>query len=144
MTKAKIFHPKRVFIFIFLLFAAQGCQEFIHDSFDTFQGVIVDQSGDPIPNLRLRLFSESSSLNIFNIPNSSLIYTLSTDNQGAFKVVVPSRNIDNFYLLEVPETFRYDISQSDLVISEEYLQVDSSLKDANGVIDLGEVTLIQP
>lgn len=134
---------KKPLIFVFLLFMAQGCQEFIHDSFDTFQGVVVDQSGDPIPNLRMRLFSESSTLNILNIPNSSLIYTLTTDNQGAFKVVVPSRNINNFYLLNAPESFRFEVNQSDRIITEEFLQFDSSLRDAKGVIELGNVILVK-
>lgn len=135
---------KKPLIFIFLLFMAQGCQEFIHDSFDTFRGVVVDQSGDPIPNLRMRLFSESSTLNILNIPNSSLIYTLNTDSQGRFKVVVPSRNINNFYLLKAPESFRFEVNQSDMVITDEFLQFDSSLRDAEGVIDLGNLILIEP
>lgn len=122
---------------------AQACQEYIHDSFDTFQGVVVDQSGDPIPNLRMRLSSISSISNILNIPNSSLIYTLNTDNQGAFKVVVPSKNINNSYLLKAPESFRFEVNQFDLIINEEYLQFDSSVKDAKGVIDLGIITLIE-
>ena len=133
MTEAKISLTQKLMIFIFLSIVAQGCQEFIHNSFDTFQGVIINKAGDPIPNLRLKLFSESS-----------LVYSLDTDTQGVFKFVLPSKNFDDFFRLEAPESFLFEINQLDLVYTDRTLRLDPSLRDANGVIDLGKVILIQP
>lgn len=128
----KVLQLKKLLIFIFLLFLSQGCQEFIHDSFDTFQGVIVNKSGDPIPNLRLRFYFESS-----------LIYSFITGNQGEFKVVLPSKNFDNFYNLEVPEPFLFELNQFDMIYRDKSFSLNPSARDANGVIDLGEVILVE-
>ena len=132
MTKAEIFHSKRVLIFIFLLFVAQGCQEFIHDSFDTFQGKTLTKTGDPIANLRLNLYS-----------GSSLVYSFTTGSQGEFRVVLPSKNLDTSYRMSVREPFFFEINQFDQIFTDNSLMLDPSLRTANGVIDLGNVILVQ-
>lgn len=128
----KILQFKKLLIFIFLLVFSQGCQEFIHDSFDTYQGVILNKAGDPIPNLRLKFFFESS-----------LIYSFTTNTQGAFKVVLPTRNPENFYTLRVPEPFLFELNQFDMVFTDKSFRLDPSERDANGVIDLGNVILVE-
>jgi hypothetical protein len=132
MNLIKDYQTKNLLIFIFLLFFAQGCQEFIHDSFDTFQGVIVDKEGDPVPNLRLNFYS-----------NSSLIYSMTTDNLGAFKVVLPSKNLGAFYRVTPPSPFLFEVNQNEFIFTDRDLRLDPSLRDANGVIDLGKVILVQ-
>lgn len=132
MTSVKISQTKNLLIFIFFMFLAQGCQEFIHDSFDTFQGNMVTKTGEPISNLRLKFYSESS-----------LVYSFTTGDQGEFKVVLPSKNLDDFYRLEVPGSFRFEINQFNLVYTDKSLRLDPSISDANGVIDLGNVILVQ-
>lgn len=132
MTKANIFHSKRVLIFIFLLFVAQGCQEFIHDSFDTFQGKTLTKTGDPIANLRLNLYS-----------GSSLVYSFTTGSQGEFRVVLPSKNLDTSYRMAVREPFFFEINQFDQIFTDNSLMLDPSLRTANGVIDLGNLILVQ-
>lgn len=133
MTYAKIFQIKNILIFIFFLFVAQGCQEFIHDSFDTFQGKTLTKTGDPIANLRLNLYS-----------GSSLVYSFTTGNQGEFRVVLPSKNLDYSYRLTAPSPFLFEINQNDFTYTDRDLRLDPSSRDANGVIDLGTVILVQP
>lgn len=132
MNEAKNNRIKNLLIFIFFLFAAQGCQEFIHDSFDTFKGNIVNKAGDPVPNLRLNFYS-----------GSSLVYSFTTGNQGEFKIVLPSKNLDNIYRITVREPFLFEINQFDQVYMDNSLGLDSSLRDPKGVIDLGNVILVE-
>lgn len=123
---------KKPLIFIFLLFIAQGCQDFIHDSFDTFQGKMVTKTGDPIANLRLNLYS-----------GSSLVYSFTTGNQGEFRVVLPSKNLNTSYNMTVREPFFFEINRFDQIFTDNSLMLDPSLRTANGVIDLGNVILVQ-
>lgn len=128
----KVRQFKKLLIFNFLLVFFLGCQEFIHDSFDTFQGVIVNKAGDPIPNLRLRFYFESSQ-----------VYSFLTGSQGEFRVVLPSKNFDSFYNLEVPQPFLFELNQFDMVFLDRSLTLDPSARDVNGVIDLGNITLVE-
>lgn len=111
---------------------AQGCQEFIHDSFDTFQGKMVTKTGDPIANLRLNLYS-----------GSSLVYSFTTGNQGEFRVVLPSKNLNTSYNITVQEPFFFEINQFDQDYIDDSLWLDPSLRDPKGVIDLGTVILVE-
>lgn len=133
MNEARNNRIKNLLIFIFFLFVAQGCQEYIHDSFDTFQGVIVNEDGDPVSKLRLNFYS-----------SSSLIYSVTTTNDGRFKVVLPSKNLDNFYSLTAPSPFLFEINQNEFTYTDRELRLDPSSRDENGVIDLGIVILVQP
>ncbi|MBA4301502.1 hypothetical protein SAMN03080617_03388 [Algoriphagus alkaliphilus] len=133
MNEATNNRIKNLLIFISFLFVAQGCQEYIHDSFDTFQGRIVNESGDTITNLRLNFYS-----------GSSLVYSVTTGNQGEFKVVLPSKNLNYSYRLTAPSPFLFEINQNDFTYTDRDLRLDPSSRDANGVIDLGTVILVQP
>ncbi|MFN3997214.1 hypothetical protein [Algoriphagus sp.] len=124
------FKKSLTYIFIFFLF--QGCQEFIHDSFDTFQGKMVTKTGDPIANLRLNLYS-----------GSSLVYSFTTGNQGEFRVVLPSKNLNTSYNLTVREPFFFEINRFDQIFTDNSLMLDPSLRTANGVIDLGNVIIVE-
>lgn len=129
----KVLSFNKLLILILILFVAQGCQEFIHDSFDTFQGKIVNKTGNPISNLRLNFYS-----------GSSLVYSFTTGNQGEFRFVLPSRNLNVSYRMTVLEPFLFEINQFDQVYMDNSLRLDSSLRDPKGVIDLGNVILVQP
>lgn len=131
MISSKISQIK--IILIFILFVVQGCQEYIHDSFDTFQGKMVTKTGDPIANLRLNLYS-----------GSSLVYSFTTGNQGEFRVVLPSKNFDTSYKMTVREPFFFEINQFDQIFTDNSLMLDPYLRTAKGVIDLGNVILVQP
>jgi hypothetical protein len=133
MNKTTNNRIKNLLIFIFFLFLAQGCQEFIHDSFDTFQGKTLTKTGDPIANLRLNLYS-----------GSSLVYSFTTGSQGEFRVVLPSKNINTSYRMTVKEPFSFEINRFDQIFMDNSLMLDPSLRTANGVIDLGTVILVQP
>jgi hypothetical protein len=133
MNKTTNNRIKNLLIFIFFLFLAQGCQEFIHDSFDTFQGKTLTKTGDPIANLRLNLYS-----------GSSLVYSFTTGSQGEFRVVLPSKNINTSYRMTVKEPFFFEINRFDQIFMDNSLMLDPSLRTANGVIDLGTVILVQP
>ncbi|WP_332910944.1 hypothetical protein [Algoriphagus boritolerans] len=91
----------------------------------------MDKEGDPVSNLRLNFYS-----------NSSLIYSITTDNLGAFKVVVPSKNLDDSYRLTAPSPFLFEVNQNEFIYTDRDLMLDPSLRDANGVIDLGTVILV--
>ncbi|MDP2040968.1 MAG: hypothetical protein Q8S14_05285 [Algoriphagus sp.] len=132
MNEARNNRIKNLLIFIFFLFVAQGCQEFIHDSFDTFQGKTLTKTGDPIANLRLNLYS-----------GSSLVYSFTTGSQGEFRVVLPSKNINTSYSMTVREPFFFEINRFDQIFTDNSLMLDPSLRTANGVIDLGELILVE-
>jgi hypothetical protein len=132
MNEARNNRIKNLLIFIFFLFVAQGCQEYIHDSFDTFQGKTLTKTGDPLANLRLNLYS-----------GSSLVYSFTTGNQGEFRVVLPSKNLDTSYRMTVREPFFFEINQFDQIFTDNSLMLDPSLRTANGVIDLGELILVE-
>ncbi|MDO8967194.1 hypothetical protein [Algoriphagus sp.] len=132
MNEARNNRIKNLLIFIFFLFVAQGCQEFIHDSFDTFQGKTLTKTGDPIANLRLNLYS-----------GSSLVYSFTTGSQGEFRVVLPSKNINTSYSMTVREPFFFEINRFDQIFTDNSLMLDPSLRTAKGVIDLGELILVE-
>lgn len=132
MNEARNNQIKNLLIFIFFLFVAQGCQEYIHDSFDTFQGKTLTKTGDPLANLRLNLYS-----------GSSLVYSFTTGNQGEFRVVLPSKNLDTSYRMTVREPFFFEINQFDQIFTDNSLMLDPSLRTAKGVIDLGELILVE-
>lgn len=132
MNEARNNRIKNLLIFIFFLFVAQGCQEYIHDSFDTFQGKTLTKTGDPLANLRLNLYS-----------GSSLVYSFTTGKQGEFRVVLPSKNLDTSYRMTVREPFFFEINQFDQIFTDNSLMLDPSLRTAKGVIDLGELILVE-
>lgn len=127
----------------FIAFALKGCQEFIHDSFDTFQGEIVDREGVPISNLELSLYSDNSFFFNFPFKGSPPIYTLNTNSRGEFKMVLPSKFIDDTYFLAPSSSsYIFELEQFDTIVTEPYLILQGSLRDTNGVIDLGSLTVV--
>lgn len=139
-----ISHLLHFLILTFIAFALKGCQEFIHDSFDTFQGEIVDREGVPISNLELSLYSDNSFFFNFPFQGSAPIYTLKTNSQGEFKMVLPSKFMDDSYFLAASSSsYIFELEQFDTLVTQPYLILQGSLRDTNGVIDLGSLTVVK-
>ena len=54
---------KSLFVLAILLFPLGACQEFIHNSFDTITGQVVDKEGKAVPGLELTLSQNIDFLN---------------------------------------------------------------------------------
>lgn len=136
---SRIFLMKLV-IFVPLLILFGACQEYTHDSFDTFSGQIVDQNGDPLPNFKLNVFRNPSEFGLVDEGVENLIYTLETDAQGKVRFVLPSRN--QGWYLESASNFllEYEIFENMVMLS--YLALLGSDRDENGRIDFGIVKAI--
>jgi hypothetical protein len=133
----------KILLFSLLAFA-MGCEEFIDDSFDTFTGVIVDEEGQPIPGLEL-IFTQDFNFSDFQNPKSnSSIYIDQTNDLGEFRFVAPSRQRDNFYYLEIQSPYLLEIDFFGEPQIQNYLLINSSEKDENGVVALGFLKAIKP
>lgn len=132
---------------IFLAYAAyllQACQEFIHDSFDTFQGVIVDESGNPVPNIRLSIYSYSGNYFGSSVLGNSSGNRATTNDKGEFKLVVPSRNREDNYYLIPPADRAFEVEQFGSLMKVRELTIPTMLMDRDRVIDLGKISLVNP
>ncbi|WP_111669796.1 hypothetical protein [Algoriphagus litoralis] len=137
--------PSRILAVLVLIIAAytlKACQVFIHDSFDTFQGVIVDETGNPVPNLRLRLYPSSGTY--FSGPRQGSGNVVVTNATGEFKSVFPSRNMDAIYYLIPPSDLVFEVDQFGALTKVTELSIEPLPKDRNRVIDLGRITVVRP
>jgi hypothetical protein len=81
---------KSFFVLAILLFSLGACQEFIHNSFDTFTGRIVDVEGNPVAGLEF-IVTQELDFGVAQPPVAkSIIYKVKTTNRGEFRLVVPS------------------------------------------------------
>ena len=127
-----------------LLVLAVSCKEFIDDSFDTFIGIIVDEGGNPISGVEL-IFTRDFDFSDFQNPKSnSSIYTERTNNLGEFRFVAPSRQRGSFYYLEIQSPYLLEIDFFGEPQIQNYLLIDSSEKDENGVVALGFLKAFKP
>jgi hypothetical protein len=132
---------------IFLACAAyllQACQEFIHDSFDTFQGVIVDESGNPVSDLRLTLYPSSSAFYSTPRQGSGASNRVITNSSGEFKVVFPSRNLNALYYLVPPTDLAFEVDQFGTLTKVRELLIEPTPTNRNRVTDLGRITVVAP
>jgi hypothetical protein len=126
-----------------ILFLGLGCKYYIDDSFDTFVGTLVNESGLPIGDVELIFTQELNFTGYQTGFASSYIYKLTTDQTGKFKFVVPSKYWDNLYYLEVRPPFQFEIDFFGEKEFQNYIQFDSSEKDKNGIVNLGNVKVVK-
>ena len=134
------------FLLISLLLSLGACQEFIHNSFDTFTGKIVDVEGNPVADLELTL-TQDLDFGVAQPPVAkSIIYTIKTTNRGEFRLVVPSRtdisfNTEYFLLLTAPVQF--ELEDSGMSVLYRYYSFTTAGRAADGVIDLGTLKIVR-
>jgi len=134
------------FLLISLLLSLGACQEFIHNSFDTFTGKIVDVEGNPVADLELTL-TQDLDFGVAQAPVAkSIIYTIKTTNRGEFRLVVPSRtdisfNTEYFLLLTAPVQF--ELEDSGMSFLYRYYSFTTAGRAADGVIDLGTLKIVR-
>jgi hypothetical protein len=143
------FMMKKSRLLLVLLFACaacflQACQEFIHDSFDTFQGVIVDESGNPMSGVKLNLYPIAANNFGSSRPGSLTTNRMVTNAAGEFKVVFPSRNRNDVFYLVPPSELAFEVDQFGTLTKVRELIIESILRDKNRVIDLGKITVVTP
>jgi len=134
------------FPLISLLLSLGACQEFIHNSFDTFTGKIIDVEGNPVADLELTL-TQDLDFGVAQPPVAkSIIYTIKTTNRGEFRLVVPSRtdisfNTEYFLLLTAPVQF--ELEDSGMSVLYRYYSFTTAGRAADGVIDLGTLKIVR-
>jgi hypothetical protein len=133
------------FLLLVLLLSLGACQEFIHNSFDTFTGKIVDVAGKPVADLEL-ILTQDLDFGVAQPPVAkSIIYTIKTTNRGEFRLVVPSRtdisfNTEYFLLLSAPAQF--ELEDTGMSVLYRYYSFSTADRAADGVIDLGTLKIV--
>jgi hypothetical protein len=137
----------RISILLILILAlSSSCQEFIHNSFDTFTGKIVDAEGKPVADLEL-ILTQDLDFAVSQPPVSkSIIYTIKTTNRGEFRLVVPARtdisfNTEYFLLLSAPVQF--ELEESGMSVLYRYYSFSTADRATDGVIDLGTLKIVR-
>ncbi len=131
---------------ICLLLSLGACQEFIHNSFDTFTGKIVDVDGKPVAGLEL-ILTQDLDFGVAQPPVAkSIIYRVKTTNRGEFRLVVPARtdisfNTEYFLLLSAPAQF--ELEESGMSVLYRYYSFSTADRAADGVIDLGTLKIVR-
>ena len=134
------------FLLLVLLLSLGACQEFIHNSFDTFAGKIVDVDGKPVADLEL-ILTQELDFGVAQPPvANSIIYTIKTTNRGEFRMVVPARtdisfNREYFLLLSAP--FQFELEESGMSLLYRYYSFSTADRAADGVIDLGTLKIVR-
>ena len=125
------------------LFLFTACQEFIHDSFDTFSGRVVNESGQPISGVEL-VFTQDLDFSDFENPRSkSVIYRMITDSSGKFKFVLPAKNFDNFYYIQINQPYLFEVDFGGEKEDRNFIFVSSTERDAFGVVSLGDLIVVE-
>ena len=131
---------------IFLLLSLVSCQEFIHNSFDTFTGKIVDVDGKPVADLEL-ILTQDLDFGVAQPPVAkSIIYSIKTTNRGEFRLVVPARtdisfNTEYFLLLSSPVQF--ELEESGMSVLYRYYSFSTADRAADGTINLGTLKIVR-
>lgn len=139
---------KKIFFLAMLLplvvFLGQACQEFIDDSFETFQVRLVDQQGIPHAGLELLLSQNNPEFPLPNHQQKPIIYTLKTSDDGRLQFVLPAKNLDNDYYLEVSPPYVFEVDYAGESIQRSFFSIGLYEKDIDGVVDLGELLILKP
>ena len=137
--------PFRFIGVAFLLLSLSACQEFIHNSFDTFTGKIVDAEGKPVANLEFSVTQELDFAMAGPVPKS-VIYKVQTDEKGAFSFVLPSRSDDafnNYYFLWLSAPLLFQTEGFGEPVRERFLSVPGVARATGGVRDLGTLKIVR-
>ena len=134
------------FLLLVLLLSLGACQEFIHNSFDTFTGKIVDVDGKPVADLEL-ILTQDLDFGVAQPPVAkSIIYSIKTTNRGEFRMVVPARtnisfNTEYFLLLSSPVQF--ELEESGMSVLYRYYSFSTADRAADGTINLGTLKIVR-
>jgi hypothetical protein len=134
------------FLLLVLLLSLGACQEFIHNSFDTFTGKIVDVDGKPVAGLEL-ILTQDLDFGVAQPPVAkSIIYSIKTTNRGEFRMVVPARtnisfNTEYFLLLSSPVQF--ELEESGMSVLYRYYSFSTADRAADGTINLGTLKIVR-
>jgi hypothetical protein len=137
----------RISILLILMLAlSSSCQEFIHNSFDTFTGKIVDVDGKPVADLEL-LLTQDLDFGVAQPPVAkSIIYRVKTTNRGEFRLVVPARTDSSFnteYFLLLSSPVQFELEESGMSVLYRYYSFSTADRAADGVINLGTLKIIR-
>jgi hypothetical protein len=134
------------FLLLVLLLSLGACQEFIHNSFDTFTGRIVDKEGKAVPGLELTLSQNIDFLNGQVQVAKSIVYRIKTDERGEFSFILPSRtdsSFENEYYLMLTAPARFQTEFNGIQLTENFLLATDAPRDADGVRDLGILKIVR-
>ena len=134
------------FLLLVLLLSLGACQEFIHNSFDTFTGRIVDKEGKAVPGLELTLSQNIDFLNGQVPVAKSIVYRIKTDERGEFSFILPSRTDNSFekeYYLLLTAPARFQTEFNGVLLTENFLLATDAPRDADGVRDLGVLKIVR-
>ncbi|MHA7130266.1 hypothetical protein [Algoriphagus namhaensis] len=126
-----------------LVLIFNGCRQFIDDSFDTVLARMVDESGNALAGVELIFTDNVDFLDSQRLQSNSFLYKVTTDARGEVKFVVPSKNLDPIYFIEIQSPFLAEIDVFGEVEPRNYLRVDLTLRNEFGVVDLGIIKLIK-
>ena len=134
------------FLLLVLLLSLGACQEFIHNSFDTFTGRIVDKEGKAVPGLELTLSQGIDFLDGQVPVAKSIVYRIKTDERGEFSFILPSRtdsSFENEYYLMLTAPARFQTEFNGVLLTENFLLATDAPRDADGVRDLGVLKIVR-
>lgn len=138
-----------LFLFIglvVLLLTLSACQEFIHNSFDTFRGQVVDVEGKAVPGLEF-IVTQDLDFGVVLAPVAkSVIYTVKTDDKGEFSFVLPARqdtSFDKEYFLLLTAPVQFELEDAGMSVLYRYYLFSTAGRDSDGVIDLGTLKIIR-
>ncbi|MCM0042003.1 MAG: hypothetical protein NBV61_04470 [Algoriphagus sp.] len=134
------------FLLLVLLLSLGACQEFIHNSFDTFTGRIVDKEGNPVVGLEL-IVTQDLDFGVAQAPVAkSIIYKVKTTIRGEFRVVVPSRTDISFntkYFLLLTAPVQFEMEDDGMSVLYRYYSFSTAGRDTEGMIDLGTLKIVR-
>ena len=134
------------FLLLVLLLSLGACQEFIHNSFDTFTGRIVDKEGKAVPGLELTLSQGIDFLDGQVPVAKAIVYRIKTDERGEFSFILPSRTDNSFekeYYLLLTAPARFQTEFNGVQLTENFLLATDAPRDADGVRDLGILKIVR-
>ena len=131
---------------VVLLLSLGACQEFIHNSFDTFTGRVVDKEGKAVTGLDLTLSQNIDFLDGQVPVAKSIVYKIKTDERGEFSFVLPSRtdsSFENKYYLLLTAPAQFQTEFNGVQLTENFLLATDAPRDADGVRDLGTLIIVR-
>ena len=133
------------FLLLSLLLSLSSCQEFIHNSFDTFTGRIVDVEGNPVAGLEF-IVTQELDFGPQEPVAKTVIYKVKTDDRGEFRFVLPSRNeysINSYYFLLLAAPVQFQMEVFGELVTINYISVTDVEKGTDGVRDLGTLKIVR-
>ena len=134
------------FLLLSLLLSLGACQEFIHNSFDTFTGRVLDKEGNAVPGLELTVSQDIDFLSGQIPVAKSIVYRIKTNERGRFSFVLPARtdsSFENEYYLFLTAPARFQTEFNGVLVTENFLLATDAPRDADGVRDLGVLKIVR-